>query len=256
VVIDDGSTDNTESAIRHEFPNVEVLKGDGNLWWTGAISKGMQYANEQGAQSIFWLNDDCIPSPGSLKTMHNMSVKQDDAIIGAACYISETQELEPTGAKGRIRKFAKPGDFVPVDEMSGHCVCIPNSVIKSIGLPEARKFPHYHGDSNYILKATKKGHKAYISGNAQVYHKGLIKSHLEDFIDDNNSRLSSAFKSVFLSKKSLYFIHSQYHYNIDKYGAISGSMVFLIKFSWWISKFLRLYLIKQTNSSRHNSLKQ
>ncbi len=34
VVVDDGSTDGTGDAIRAEYPEVEVVRGDGSLWVT------------------------------------------------------------------------------------------------------------------------------------------------------------------------------------------------------------------------------
>ena len=41
-VIDDGSTDNTKQIIGEKFPKVLIISGDGSLWWTGAISLGLQ----------------------------------------------------------------------------------------------------------------------------------------------------------------------------------------------------------------------
>ena len=40
IVVDDGSTDGTDIMISQEFPDVVVMRGDGNLWWTEATNWG------------------------------------------------------------------------------------------------------------------------------------------------------------------------------------------------------------------------
>lgn len=240
VVIDDGSSDGTAAALRVEFPTVIILSGDGNLWWTGAMHKGMEYAYRHGCEAVIWLNDDCPPRPGSLAKLHQVSHMQGNAIIGAACYTDEPYALIPTGAKGRTRVTAKPSDLLPVDEMSGHCVYIPRVVIDAIGFPDDNRFPHYHGDSSYILRATRAGFQAYLSGDAQVEHPGKIKAKLEDFIDFTNVLPRQTFGQLFLSRKSLYYWRTQYFYNTEKYGSVLGLSLFLIKSARWITQWARL----------------
>ncbi|MEL6945455.1 MAG: glycosyltransferase, partial [Bacteroidota bacterium] len=67
IVVDDGSTDGTYEEIYESYPTVILLKGDGNLWWTGAIRMGMEYAYKQDADYIIWLNDDTLPLAGSIQ---------------------------------------------------------------------------------------------------------------------------------------------------------------------------------------------
>ncbi|MBW4694495.1 MAG: glycosyltransferase family 2 protein [Lyngbya sp. HA4199-MV5] len=242
VVIDDGSTDGTGEAIHALYDTVAVLQGDGTLWWTGAIAQGMAYAREQGAELIIWLNDDCIPHPDALARLVEFWQQHPQTIVGAACYDAESNALHATGAKGRERRAAKPGETIEVDEMSGHCVATPIAVVEQIGLPDARRFPHYHGDSMYILKATRMGFPAYILGAARIDHDGVIKAQLEDFLGQPGSPRSwlEDFYTVFLNKKSFYFLPTQCFYYLQKYGAVAGSLIFSVKIGQWFMRFLQL----------------
>ena len=76
IVIDDGSTDGTEKMLTSEFPNVELLKGDGNLWWTKATNLGVKYALSQNAKYILILNDDTELSEDYIEKMLYWSSKK------------------------------------------------------------------------------------------------------------------------------------------------------------------------------------
>src|SRR5260370_41207151 len=55
VLVDDGCTDGTARNCQSEFPSVTILEGDGNLWWSGAINLGTQYARDHGADLAMWI---------------------------------------------------------------------------------------------------------------------------------------------------------------------------------------------------------
>src|ERR1700730_511559 len=59
VVIDDGSKDGSKEWIKEHYKDCEILIGDGNLWWSGAINKGIEYALtiDKLTHVILW-NDD------------------------------------------------------------------------------------------------------------------------------------------------------------------------------------------------------
>ena len=48
LLLDDGSTDGTVAAISAEFPAVEIVLGDGNLFWNRAMHQLFQLALHRG----------------------------------------------------------------------------------------------------------------------------------------------------------------------------------------------------------------
>ena len=44
IIVDDGSTDGTSEAISANYPQVEIIKGDGNLWFTAGTNRGIEAA--------------------------------------------------------------------------------------------------------------------------------------------------------------------------------------------------------------------
>ena len=59
IVIDDGSTDGTSEYLQQN-PSLNVLQGDGSLWWGGSIELGLQYVLREASPDdwILLLNND------------------------------------------------------------------------------------------------------------------------------------------------------------------------------------------------------
>jgi GT2 family glycosyltransferase len=240
VVVDDGSTDGTSEAIQAQYPEVQLLQGDGNLWWTGAIAKGMEYAFGQGAKCCIWLNDDCIPEINTLPLLVKLLETHPDTIVAAACYSPEFEFLVENGFRGRQRLAARPGEIVFVDGMSGYCVGIPAAVFHKIGLPDAQKFPHYDGDGMYTLQATRAGFKACILGDAKVTLPGVANPIHQFHL---YAQTAPNFQSLFWSKKSPYYLPTQFSYHTKKHGLWLGFPLFIAKLLWWLGQWISLQFV-------------
>jgi GT2 family glycosyltransferase len=176
VVIDDGSTDSTGAAIRAGFPTVTVLQGDGNLWWTGAIRLGMEYAIGHGAEYLIWLNDDCRLAPGTLDGLVQFCRQHPQAIVGAQGFEQDSTTTLSFGGKRKTWQGYRfltlpPGQTLSCDMLSGNLVCMSRSVVEAIGYPDPQTSPHYGGDSLYLLRAQKAGFQLFVDSRYAVFNQ-------------------------------------------------------------------------------------
>lgn len=244
-IVDDGSTDGTAQAINTLYPEVTVLPGTGDLWWTGAMAQGMQYAYNQGAEYFFWLNDDCVPEPDALPRLVEFMRSHPDTIVGPTCYSSTSNSLvrEHNAFRGRKSFAADPGEVIYADGLSGWCVGIPASVFRKIGPPDIHKFPHYSGDDTYILRATRSGFKACIIGDIKVTLFGPVhpKLNFRSYFRPGLTPLDT-FQALFWSKKSPYRLPTLFFYQTERYGPLLGLSFFTIKLILWIGQWTKLQL--------------
>ena len=173
VVINDGSSDGTGEAIQAAHPTVTVLEGDGNLWWTGAIALGMQYAYEQGAEFFVWLNDDCQLAPETLSHLVAFGRSHPNSIVG--CQGVEVGNLGAIAFGGKRKTWqgyrflqASLGQVLPCDLLSGNLVCMPRAVVEKIGYPDSQWVPHYGGDALFLVRAQKAGFSLFVDATTTV----------------------------------------------------------------------------------------
>jgi GT2 family glycosyltransferase len=245
VVVDDGSTDGTTAAINSLYPDVVVLPGNGDLWWTGAMAKAMEYAYAQGAEYFIWLNDDCTPEENALSQLIEFMRSHLDTIVAPTCYSYTDNSLvqQHNAFIGRKSCAANPGEVIYVDGMSGWCTAIPASVFAKIGSPDTYKFPHYSGDDTYILRATRAGFKACVIGDIKVTLFGAVhpKLNFRSYFQPGITALET-FQSLFWSKKSPYRLPTLFFYQTERYGLFLGLSFFTIKLILWLGQWARLQI--------------
>ena len=180
VLVEDGCTDGTPEKCREEFPSVRLLHGDGNLWWSGAINLGLDYALKNGADAVVWLNDDNRVEPTTLGTLVETFRRQGPrAVVCARVKTLGTGADEWTGGPPPWHlKFDEwtPPDFDSAPDVEvahttgGQGVLIPARCFREAGVIDARNFPHYWADHDFHFRAQKAGYRYFISTRAVVHN--------------------------------------------------------------------------------------
>ncbi|MGC2064129.1 MAG: glycosyltransferase, partial [Thermodesulfovibrionales bacterium] len=63
IIVDNGSTDGSETIIRKQFPEITVLQTGNNLGFAGGINAGLKHGLEKGMDYLLALNNDTVIDP-------------------------------------------------------------------------------------------------------------------------------------------------------------------------------------------------
>ena len=213
IVIDHGD-DGTGESVRREFPRVTVLRGSGDVYWTGAMNVGLRHALLEGDWDYLWtVNDDAVLMPGVLSRLVEVAVERSRAIVGPRQMDGEDcQRVVSVGSscvfrgyellrlEGHGRRWEELGDATPrvveVDAMPGNGVLWPRRVFADVGLFDEEHLPHYHADSDLVLRARAAGFEAVIATDAVMYdhrHRGMVATSLREAMwsERSDRRLAS-----------------------------------------------------------------
>lgn len=174
-MLDDASTDGTAEAVRRDFPEVEVIAGNGELFWGGGMHAAMRAATAHPFDALLLLNDDVALAPDSLRILldawriANAGSSGPSIIVGAttdpeqrAITYSGFRRTSPLNPFKLRRVPPDSTRLVPCDTMNGNCVLVPAEIVTRIGIIDPI-FVHQLGDIDYGYRAVKAGARLWIA---------------------------------------------------------------------------------------------
>lgn len=185
LVVDNGSGDDSVSAIRSAFPTVEVLETGENLGFAGGNNVGIAHALNAGAHLLFLLNNDTEVDPNILTAYVSYFQSHPDAgVVGGCPYLFEQRDQldhlggtwNPKTARFELignRTFDIEGLFAKPPRLDYACGCalmIKRAVIEAIGTLEPLFFLIWE-EADFCMRAQKAGFNVGVCRNAVLYHK-------------------------------------------------------------------------------------
>lgn len=158
---DDGCTDGTSEAVKTEFSEVKIVKGDGSLYWNRGMHKAWEEAAKRDYDYYLWMNDDVKPYSYLLDVLIEASKGLKDKAIICGAVENEDKTQMTYGGAIKYKKFVTPnGETQKVDYSQGNIVLIPRYVYEIVGNLDPY-YGHSRGDSDYGLTAGKLGIEYY-----------------------------------------------------------------------------------------------
>lgn len=188
VVIDDGSTDGTAEylATQVTLGGVATLRGDGKLWWGGAVQLALETFLPRASENDAFLliNNDTTFDADYVATLVKVSEMQRDAVVGSilrhkdpphqVLSIGPMLDIWGMAIWDRQRDIPK-GELDalhPIYEVSalpGRGTLYPVSILRRIGLLRTWLLPHYFADYELSARAKRHGYRSIVSTRAVVY---------------------------------------------------------------------------------------
>lgn len=182
IVVDDGSTDGTVEAVTAEFPEVEIVHGDGNLWYTAGTNRGIEAALKHDPDYILAINNDQVFDDKCIRSMVECAERHARSVVGALLLNWETPhsvfQVSPRWDvwRGGFRHWYKqtvwtvPAKPWEVEIIVGNCVLYPVAVVREVGLMDEKRLVQY-GDAEYTPRMKRRGWRLLIEPRARVFCK-------------------------------------------------------------------------------------
>lgn len=228
VVVDNYSQDGLGEVLRSQ-PGLEFIQNSQNSGYTGGNNLGIRKALDLGAQLVFILNPD---TQLESKTISYLVEGINSEMVGIVCpkiYLEDRKTIWYAGGvfdKDNVLGFHRGVDQKDSPEFdqetetefaTGAAIMVKREVFDAVGLFDERYFLYYE-DSDFCLRAKRKGYKIMYIPRANVYHSNAsstgLGSPIQDYFITRNRML---FASKFLSLRTRFALLREAFRNLNNH---------------------------------------
>jgi FkbM family methyltransferase len=166
-LVDDKSPDQTGKIVKDKYPYVNVIFGNGSLYWNRGMRLAWKQARKQRDYDFYiWVNDDAQVNSNAFEVVfndyHNLLSKGIEAIISGVCYDINTNEITYGGRDIDFNLIIPNGLPQPCRYISGNFTLISRKIFRELGFLSF-KYMHAAGDNDYGIRAIRCGFQCFIS---------------------------------------------------------------------------------------------
>jgi GT2 family glycosyltransferase len=182
VVVDSNSSDGTAEAIRRRHPQVAVIQAVDRDFWAGATNRGVRQALADGTDYVLTINDDAVVADDYVARMVALARRHNCSILGSCIsLLDDPGRIWALGTSTdwgterflrlshhderleQLEAAVAGAEVLATAAMPGNGVLIRQEVFRRAGLYDARWLPHYHADSEWVMRATGRGFTAHVA---------------------------------------------------------------------------------------------
>jgi GT2 family glycosyltransferase len=210
VVVDNGSSDDSEVRIRRDFPEATVLQAGENLGFSRGNNLGIRHALTRGAAFVWLLNNDTTADSSALTAL--VKEAETDArigIVGSVLYFADQPERVQAWGGGTFNALLgktscsmKPTAASELDFITGASMLVRRDFLEDVGLLDETFF-FYMEDTDLCFRAKQHSWRIAVAEESVVYHKvgaTINAGSRERSLDGDRAHVLS--NGIFLGKHS------------------------------------------------------
>ena len=180
IVVDGGSTDGTQERISREYPQVELLQHQKELWWGEAMQIGIEQClrhSRRDDDMLLMMNNDTLIDPEYVGTLVRVSQERTAAVGGVIVDSSDSSRVLDAGEFIDWTTYSFPvqterqptNTFVEgVDLLSGRGTLLPLWMVRQAGNVNGTRFPHYIADCEFFARLKRRGFRLGVTWEATI----------------------------------------------------------------------------------------